>query len=56
MHLEDRQQKLIAMRPDAVGWISSIETDGVADVFQGAPLAPLVYEWLTSDLAAIKWQ
>jgi hypothetical protein len=53
--LEQRQQKLIELRPDAVGWISTVETHGVADVFQTAPLAPLVYEWLKSDLAAIKW-
>jgi len=54
--LEERQQKLIALRPEAAGWISTVETHGVADVFQAAPLAPLVYEWLKSDLAAIKWQ
>lgn len=53
--LEQRQQKLIELRPDAVGWITTVETHGVADVFQTAPLAPLVYEWLKSDLTAIKW-
>ena len=53
---EQRQQKLIALRPEAVGWISTVETHGVADVFDAAPLAPLIYEWLKSDLAAIKWQ
>jgi len=56
MRLELRQQKLIELRPDAVGWISTVETHGIADVFQTAPLAPLVYGWLKSDLAAIKWQ
>jgi hypothetical protein len=54
--LEERQQKLIGLRPEAVGWISTVETHGVADVFQTAPLAVLVYEWLKSDLTAIKWQ
>ncbi len=54
--LEERQQRLIVLRPEAVGWISTVETHGVVDVFQGAPLAPLVYEWLNKDLAAIKWQ
>lgn len=54
--LKERQQRLIALRPEAVGWISTVETHGVVDVFQGAPLAPLVYEWLNKDLAAIKWQ
>jgi hypothetical protein len=54
--MELRQQKLIELRPDAAGWISTVESHGVADVFQTAPLAPLVYEWLRSDLAAIKWQ
>jgi hypothetical protein len=56
MRLELRQQKLIQSRPDAVGWISTFEMHGIADVFQTAPLAPLVYEWLRGDLAAIKWQ
>lgn len=54
--LDERQQRLIVLRPEAVGWISTVETQGVVDVFQGAPLAPLVYEWLKQDLAAVKWQ
>jgi hypothetical protein len=54
--LERRQQKLIQLRPDSVGWISTFEIHGIADVFQTAPLAPLVYDWLKGDLAAIKWQ
>jgi hypothetical protein len=56
MRLEERQQKLIQSRPDAVGWISTFEMHSIADVFQTAPLAPLVYGWLKSDLATIKWQ
>jgi hypothetical protein len=54
--IEPRQRKLIELRPEAVGWISTVETHGLADVFQTAPLAPLVYEWLKSDLTTIKWQ
>jgi hypothetical protein len=56
MRLEERQRKLIQSRPDAVGWISTFEMHSIADVFQTAPLAPLVYGWLKSDLATIKWQ
>jgi hypothetical protein len=53
---ELRHQKLVELRPDAVGWIATVETHGIADIFQTAPLAPLIYEWLKMDLTAIKWQ
>lgn len=51
-----RHQKLVDLRPEAAGWISTVETHGLSDVFQGAPLAPLVYDWVKADLAAIKWR
>jgi hypothetical protein len=54
--LERRQQKLIELRPDAIGWISTVYTSEIADVFQEAPLASLVYDWLKSDLSATNWQ
>lgn len=54
--LERRHRKLVDLRPEASNWISITETFGVSDVFQGAPLAPLVYDWLKRDLDAIKWQ
>src|SRR5581483_9001443 len=44
--VQDRQRRLVMLRPDAAGWISTVETHGVADVFHVAPLGPLVYEWL----------
>jgi hypothetical protein len=47
--------KLLKLRPGAVGWLPYVETQSVADVFQAAPLAPLVYDWLKKDLSAIKW-
>lgn len=54
--LEDRQAAIVTLRPEAAGWISIFEMHEVNDVFQGAPLAPLVYDWLKRDLAAIRWQ
>ena len=54
--LQARRQALVELRPEAVGWISTVDTHEVDDAFQGAPLAPLVYDWLKSDLRAIKWQ
>ena len=53
--LELRHKKLMELRPDAIGWISTVETHGIADAFQTAPLAPLVYDWLKMDLVAISW-
>jgi hypothetical protein len=54
--MTERQHKLIRLRPDAAQWISTVTTHGVADVFQIAPLAELVYDWIRSDLRAIGWQ
>jgi hypothetical protein len=51
----DRHDKLLRLRPEAAGWISATETRSLADVFQVAPVAPLVYDWLKQDLRPIKW-
>lgn len=53
--VQERQRRLVMLRPDAAGWISTVETHGLADIFHVAPLGPLVYEWLVSDLKAIDW-
>jgi hypothetical protein len=50
-----RHENLLRQRSDAAGWITSKETQGLADVFRVAPVAPLVYDWLKQDLSAIKW-
>jgi hypothetical protein len=47
--------RLLRLRPQAAGWISTVYHNGVADVFQGAPLAPLVYGWIDGDLRDTGW-
>jgi hypothetical protein len=48
--------RLIRLRPEASGWISSVYTQALAgDIFQGAPLAPLVYGWIERDLTDTNW-
>jgi hypothetical protein len=54
--MQARHQAVVKLRPEAAEWISIFEMHEVNDVFQGAPLATLVYEWLNRDLTAIKWQ
>jgi hypothetical protein len=54
--LTARQEKIVRLRPQAAGWISTIDTYGIADVFQIAPLVELVYDWIKDDLRAINWQ
>ena len=52
---KEHHDKLLSLRPDALGWLSSFGTRALADVFHAAPLAPIVYDWLKKDLSAINW-
>lgn len=52
--LLDRTRRLRQLRPEAAEWIYSTHTSGIADAFQGAPLAPLVYDWLRRDLRRLR--
>ncbi len=47
--------RLVELRPKAQAWIDGVTHHAIADVFQGAPLAPLVYDWLRSDLKRTGW-
>lgn len=48
-------ERLLSLRPEASGWISTTYTYGVADVFQPAPVATIAYDWLENDLKRISW-
>jgi hypothetical protein len=53
--MEARQSELVALRPEAAAWITTVETHSVADVFQQAPMASILYDWLKSDLRRVEW-
>jgi hypothetical protein len=52
--LLDRTRRLRQLRPDAAEWIYSIHTSGLTIVFQGAPLAAVVNDWLREDLRRLR--
>ena len=52
---DSRYTKLLQLRPEAAGWLSSFQHHGVGDVCEPAPVGPIVYKWLMTDLSAINW-
>lgn len=52
---DSRYTKLLQLRPEAAGWLSSFQHHGVVDVCEPAPVGPIVYKWLMTDLSAINW-